>query len=247
MRYAALLITLLLVGCENDRPTSDKKLIETETVLAAKPDQAVEGSNTKYKAEVVPEKMTVQEKKQRFRQLILPPAKRVFNELQQQFEEIKVAIYNGKDKLRIERLKKEYNAESNEDLLTRLKPHPISIVLAQAAMESAWATSRFFVQAKNIFGVWSFNKNEPRIAAGEKRGNKTIWLKKYATIEAAVRDNYRVLARGSAFQAFRALRIKSSNPFELVKKLDKYPEIGAKYGKELASVIRYNKFDQFDL
>jgi len=131
-------------------------------------------------------------------------------------------------------------------LLAALKPHPPSIVIAQAAMESAWGTSRFFVKAKNVFGVWSFDEDEPRMAAGEQRGDKTIWVKKYKTLEASVRDNYRVLARGFAHQHFRDARLKTDNPYELVKKLDRYSEMKAEYGKELASVISYNKFAEFD-
>ena len=108
------------------------------------------------------------------------------------------------------------------------------------------ATSRFFREANNVFGVWSFDENEPRISAGKKRGDKTIWLKKYKTIEDSIRDNYRVLARGSAYAKFRKMRLKTDNPFELVKTLDKYSEIGDKYGEELASVIRYNQFNKYD-
>jgi len=245
MRIIVLIMSLFMIACDNKVEKTENKI--SESVVVENTAEVVDKSALQYMPEVVPEKMTVQEKKQRFRQLILPPVKRVFNELQQQYKDVKAAMRTGKNLANIEQLKQEYKAKSNEDLLERLKPHPVSIVLAQAAMESAWATSRFFVQAKNIFGVWSFNKNEPRIAAAEKRGNKTIWLKKYVTIEAAIRDNYRVLARGAAFEKFRQLRAKSNNPFELVKGLDKYSEIGAKYGQELAAVIRYNKFDKFDL
>ena len=113
-------------------------------------------------------------------------------------------------------------------------------------MESAWGTSRFFVQANNIFGVWSFNKDEPRIAASEKRGNKTVYVKKYASLDDSIRDYYRVLARGAAFAEFRKLKMKSSDPHALVKKLDRYSERGAEYGNELSSMIRYNKFDSYD-
>lgn len=246
MKYLLIVLMLLLNSCENEQALSEKA-IEEKPVATEEERNRIETVKSKYQAEIVPEKMTVQEKKQRFRELIVPPVKKVFTELQQQYEEVKQLIKDGKNQARIRQLKETYKARSDKDLLKRLKPHPVSIVLAQAAMESAWATSRFFVQAKNIFGVWSFNKNEPRIAAGEKRGNKTIWLKKYKTIEDAIRDNYRVLARGAAFEKFRSLRVSSSNPFELVKGLDKYSELGAKYGKELAAVIRYNKFNEFDL
>jgi len=239
----ALLVTILL-GCEQEVISSSKNSPGEEQMIVA----AHEGDSVSavYTAAIVPEKMTVQEKKKRFRYLIVPAAKKVFNELERQHQRIENSIKAGTEGLLIKQLKVEYKADSDQDLLERLKPHPVSVVLAQAAMESAWATSRFFVKAKNIFGVWSFDKNEPRIAAEQKRGDKTIWLKKYKSIEDAIHDNYRVLARGHAFSKFRQMRIKSDNPFELVKGLDKYSELGSKYGKELAAVIKYNKFNHYD-
>lgn len=243
---AVSVLSLVIMACESESPATQAEIVK-EKSATEKPVASEIKEVSKYTAEVVPEKMTVQEKKERFRQLILPAVKKVFSELNQQYEQTKVLLKTNDNPDHITKLKAAYKAVSDEDLLLRLKPHPVSIVLAQAAMESAWATSRFFKEAKNIFGVWSFDKSEARIAAGEKRGKKTIWLKKYSTIEAAIRDNYRVLARGSAFSKFRKLRMKSSDPYKLVKGLDKYSELGARYGKELAAVIRYNKFQQFDL
>ena len=191
--------------------------------------------------------ITVAEKKQNFRDLIAPAVENVYQELNTQYKDISKNIKNPSYANKITKLKNTYKITTDEDLLKAIKPHPRSIAVAQAAMESAWATSRFFREAKNIFGVWSFNKNEPRIAAGEKRnGTKTIWLKKYATIEGSVRDYYRTLGRSSAFKDFRTLKMKTDDPYKLVKKLDRYSEMGAKYGKELSSMIKYNKFYLYD-
>lgn len=248
------LIAMFLFACEqgdSEQVASeqvDSVQSETVEVKVIKKQQIVskvEG-NPKYVFNIVPEKMTVQQKKERFKSLLVPAAKRVYLDLKKQHDEVRALIESGAGDERIELLKIKYKAVSDKDLLARLKPHPVSIVLAQAAMESAWATSRFFTEAKNVFGVWSFNKDEPRIAAGEQRGDKTIWLKKYNTIENSIRDNYRVLARGSAYDKFRKLRLITDNPHELVKGLDKYSEIGSEYGKELSSMIRYNKFALFD-
>jgi Bax protein len=191
---------------------------------------------------------SISAKKQHFKELVVPAVDKVYTELETQYVEVSHYIYKPHSyyKDEIQRLKKLYNAKSDEDLLQRLKPHPRSIAIAQAAMESAWATSRFFKKANNIFGVWSFNPNEPRIAASEQRGTKTIWLKKYASVEDSIRDYYKIIATGRAFKSFRALRIKTDNPYELVKKLDKYSELGAKYGEELSNVISYNKFYLYD-
>jgi Bax protein len=251
---AIALLALALSACDNSAeiqsttakatpapaPKNDAKPVSTETTATPIKNEVA------YSASVVPEKMTVQEKKARFRQLLTPAINTVYAELLAKYEEVAEILADGKPHPEFDALKKEYRAKNNEELLQALKPHPRSIVIAQAAMESAWATSRFFRKANNVFGVWSFDKNEPRIAAGEQRGAKTIWLKKYSTIEASVRDNYRVLARGHKFTGFRKLRMTSEDPYKLVKQLDAYSELGAKYGEELSSVIRFNKFTELD-
>ena len=199
---------------------------------------------TSKEKEPLPE-MTVQEKKARFISIILPVTQDVYGELLIRYNDVSSELKAGKSE-QYEDLKKEYGASSDEELLMALKPHPISVTLAQAAMESSWATSRFFRKANNIFGVWSFDENDDRIAAGEKRGDKTVWLKKYSSVEASISDYYRTLARGRAFVEFRRLNLSTNDPYELVKKLDKYSEKGALYGEELTSIIKYNKFYEHD-
>ena len=124
--------------------------------------------------------------------------------------------------------------------------HPISITLAQAAMESAWGTSRFFKEANNIFGVWAYDKNTPRIAALGKRNGKTIWLKKYASLEESVSDYYRNISKSSAYKNFRELNKNDAKVYDLVKELRMYSEKRDAYSKELAQIIRYNKFLKYD-
>jgi len=178
--------------------------------------------------------------------MLLPEVKAVFKELTIQYEEIVLALQNNTQSDRINKLKKTYKVTTDVELLQALKPHPISVTLAQAAMESSWGTSRFFKEANNVFGVWSFSKKEPRIAASGQRGSKTIWLKKYPSIRDSVRDYYKNMGRSFAFKEFRQERLLSNNPLILVTKLDRYSEKGAEYGKELHSMITYNKFMQYD-
>ena len=191
--------------------------------------------------------MTVQEKKARFKSLIIPAVDEVYEELMVQYRETETLIQSGNGAEKLEQLRVEYKAVNNDELLMALKPHPKSIAIAQAAMESSWATSRFFREAYNIFGVWSFDEDEPRIAALQKRGNKTIWVKKYSSVKASVSDYYRTLARSDAFAEFRQLKMQTNDPFELVTKLDRYSEKGAEYGHGLTSIIKFNKFDAYDV
>jgi len=199
-----------------------------------------------YNSSVVPKKMTVQEKKLRFRCLVQPAVNQVFSELTARYKTVSKAVKQHSDSENMKRLRTKYKVKSNKELLKAVKPHLKSIAMAQAAMESAWGTSRFFTKANNIFGVWSFNKNEPRVAAGEKRGNKTVWVKKYHSIKESIEDYYLLLSRGRAFGEFRDLKMKSSDPYKLVTKLNSYSERGAMYGKELSSMIRFNKFRELD-
>jgi Bax protein len=203
-------------------------------------------AHSDYKVSVVSKKMTVQQKKQRFRDLVIPVVEKVYADLLAEYEEAKVVIDAGKTNAKIQKQMKSYHAKDPQDLLKRMKPHAKSVAIAQAAMESGWATSRFTRVATNLFGVWSFNKNEPRVAAGKKRAKKTIYIKKYSSIEASIRDYYKILATGRAYVAFKDVKMANNDPYKLVKKLDKYSEKGAEYGKELAAMIKYNRFYKFD-
>jgi Bax protein len=197
-------------------------------------------------AEIRVPEISVQEKKAQFKSAIVPAVSEVHADLMQRYQDIAALVLADHNNDRLIALKKEYKATNNEELLMALKPHPQSIAIAQAAMESSWATSRFFREAYNVFGIWSFNKDEARIAAGEKRGEKTIWIKKYGSVKASIRDYYRTLARGNAYREFRILKMETNNPHELVKKLDRYSEKGAEYGKELSAIIRFNNFTIYD-
>ena len=200
--------------------------------------------------EVIPEPpvpgISVQEKKAQFKATIIPAVNEVYSDLMRQYQEVSESIQAGDDIDKFAALRKEYKATNNDELLMSLKPHPQSIAIAQAAMESSWATSRFFKEANNVFGIWSYSKNEARMAAGEKRGDQTIWVKKYGSVEASIRDYYRTLARGDAYKEFRILKMETNDPYELVKKLDSYSEKREEYGKELSTIIRFNKFDAHD-
>jgi Bax protein len=116
--------------------------------------------------------ITVKEKKAYFTSVVVPAVKEVYSELDKQYNEISNNLNNKKYAKKIKKLKTKYKVKTDKELLRALKPHPKSIAIAQAAMESAWITSRFFREANNLFGVWSFNKNEPRIAAQQKRGDR---------------------------------------------------------------------------
>ena len=199
-------------------------------------------------------KLQVSEKKQKFFHMILPAILISKANLKHKRERVLSLINKPLEELPkedvqfLEDLYKKYKTNDNKKLANRLKTHPVSIILAQAAIESAWGESRFFKKGNNIFGMWSYNKNEPRIKALGTRNGKAIYVKKYANISDAIDDYFVVIGRG-AYKSFRKQRNITDNPLELVKYLVNYCELG-NYPNKLRKFIVHNKlrdFDKFEL
>lgn len=195
-------------------------------------------------------KLQVSEKKQKFFHMILPAILISKENLRLKRERVLALINTPKETMSeedgyfLDKLYKKYKTKNIRELANRLKTHPVSIVLAQAAIESAWGESRFFKKGNNIFGMWSYNKNEPRMKARKSRNGKSIYVKKYATISDAIDDYFAVIGRG-AYKSFRKERSITDNPLILVNYLVNYCEL-ANYPSKLRKFIVRNKLRKFD-
>jgi len=138
-----------------------------------------------------------------------------------------------------------FGAADYQQLLRKTKTHPVSIVLAQAALESGWGESRFFEQANNVFGVWSFNPAEPRVKAYENREGQEVYVKKYDSLIESVDDYFLTIARGPFLQ-FRHARQLNDDPTMLVNYLSRYSEQGEEYTRRLLEVIEKNGLRRYD-
>lgn len=139
-----------------------------------------------------------------------------------------------------------YNVSDIPGLLRRMHTHPISLVIAQAALETGWGTSRFYREANNVFGIWSYNTREPRMAASETRDGKRVYVRKYASLDAAIEGYFYMIANVRAYADFRAARMRTDNPFLLLKHLRKYSELRDKYVARLYYVLRSNQLYTYD-
>jgi len=194
--------------------------------------------------------LSVKEKKQRFVDLILPAILIAKEEYRERLNWVN--SLESKDSLSAREIKllgdlmKKYQAKSIPDLKSRLTTHPVSIVLAQASIESGWGTSRFFTKANNVFGVWSFDPNDPRIPSLSTRWGKHMYLYKYSSLSQSVDDYFKLLATRRPFEQFRKMRLKTDDPYELVNYLKDYSEKGEEYVQLLKSQIRHNNFTRYD-
>ena len=195
--------------------------------------------------------LPIDEKKQKFVAMILPAILAVRAELKNTQNEVRALIsgdtsmLSNDENLFLQELLKKYKSESYDELLSKLNTHPNSIVLAQSAVESGWGTSRFFLEAQNVFGVWSFSEKDNRIIANSDRDGKFTYLKSYPSLSKSIEDYFLTISKGP-YSDFRRQRKEEKNPYVLVNDLENYSELREYYVKKLQLVIKFNDFTKYD-
>ena len=198
--------------------------------------------------------LPLEEKKEKFFEMLLPSvmvAAFGINETKKKLQVIVKRIEDGEtisrdDSLFLEKQLNDWKARDVENLLNvKMVTRPNSIMLAQAALETGWGSSRFFVHANNTFGVWSFNSNESRIRARETRSGKPVYVRKYDNLSQSIIDYYKVIARGP-YAEYREQRVESDDPYEMVDYLFRYSEIGQEYTQRLKTVMRKSNLEKYD-
>lgn len=152
--------------------------------------------------------------------------------------------------------KYEVEEESIEDQLAilwrRVDTIPASLALAQAANESAYGTSRFAVDANNLFGQWCFSRG-CGLVPNARLDDANHEVRKFATPVDSVRSYMHNLNTNRAYATLRQMRSKqraSKQPpsgLELVNALLRYSSRGQDYVDELSSMMRHNKLARFDI
>ena len=136
-------------------------------------------------------------------------------------------------------------------LLNRVDEIPVSMVLAQAAIESAWGTSRFARDANNLFGQWCYKKGCGLVPLRRNPGSKHE-VKKFDSVEDAIEEYLHNLNTNSAYNYLREVRknLRQDNQVlsgnKLAEGLLNYSEMREKYIEEVRAVIRINKLSKHD-
>ncbi|MEF8811200.1 MAG: glucosaminidase domain-containing protein [Bacteroidales bacterium] len=198
--------------------------------------------------------LPLEERKKKFLDMLLPSVLTASYGIRQTRKRIS-AIQESKaqnqplspsDSVFLQKQLKDWRADDIEELLNvKLITRPNSIMLAQAALETGWGSSRFFVAANNTFGVWSFNSNESRIRALGTRNGTPIYVRKYGNLSASIIDYYKVIAKGP-YDEYRKARQRTDDPYELVEYLFRYSEMGQEYIDRLKTVMRKSDLVQYD-
>lgn len=139
--------------------------------------------------------------------------------------------------------------DRTEVLMRRVDEVPVALVLAQAANESAWGTSRFAQEANNLFGQWVFDDSKGLVPL-ERGENEKHSVRMFETVVDSVRAYMRNLNTHRAYSSLRTMRQTSRSldmpldASELAAGLTRYSQRGGAYVEELRALIRVNKLDE---
>ncbi len=245
-----LSVLFLITACKNDAIKTIGRSIDNVDDIV--PLDSIYVKPYDYRNVISLSELSISTKKQKFIDLILPgilitKARHVYTQKKlRALLEKDSTKWSSKQKRFLYDLKKKYKTKDINSLNDKLYTHPNSIVLAQAAVECGWGTSRFFLEANNIFGVWSFNEKDQRIKSKHHRNGKPIYLKKYSSISESIEDYFLTIARGP-YKDFRQQRVLHKDAYQLIKYLHNYSERGEDYIKQLKIVIEKNNLIQYDV
>ena len=158
----------------------------------------------------------------------------------------------------LKKLSKNYKIKFNNshkldvinNLLKKVDIIPNSIVLAQAAIESGWGSSRFAQDFNALFGEYTYDSNKGVIPLERENGENHL-IKAFNSYNSSVQSYFNNINSHYAYEQFRELRkvMRERNNFSnvtlLVDKLDTYAE-DENYIQTIMSVIKNNNFEIFD-
>jgi len=139
-----------------------------------------------------------------------------------------------------------------DDLLIRVDVVPESLVLAQAANESGWGTSRFARQGNNLFGVWCFSEGCGLTPKNRDEGlNHEV--AKYETVQEGIVAYIHTINTNPAYTPLRNIRATTRSREQhlsglaLAEGLLKYSSRGIDYVRDIQQLIRVNELQKYTL
>jgi len=191
-------------------------------------------------------KLPVKKRKKKFIDVLLPEIlianEKVLKEREFLLKVLRKQEVSEEEKTELKRLKKKYRTDDLKELLRRVNTVPVSLVLAQGAIESGWGTSRFFIEGNNVFGIYVFRPTNKKL----KAKNNDVYLKVYDDILQSVEDYIYNLNVGWAYEEFRKAREKGVNLGSLIRPLIYYSTERDNYVRLLENVIEKNHLTFYD-
>ncbi len=185
-------------------------------------------------------------RKKMFISAMLPIALTVKEQLDQEHKiimSIKTKMVSSKrldeqDKAFLKVMMIKYKTDSIDKLLKRVNSVPVSLLIAQAGIESGWGKSRFTIMYNNIYGIHRKHRKpwQPIVMSFDNLYDATVVYMMN-------------LNRSPAYKRFREARYlmgKKQDPFRLAKYLTMYSTKRQAYIKLVQNVLATNGLVQYD-
>jgi len=157
------------------------------------------------------------------------------------------------DMKRLIKISKRYRVRqmyNEQEYLQKVDTIPTSLVLAQAAVESAWGDSRFVREGNNLFGEWTWGS--VGIIPEGRDENATHRLRIFKSLDASIARYMLNLNRHRSYKGFRTLRSqkrsasKKFTGLDAATKMTNYSQMREVYNRLLINVIKGNGYIAYD-
>ena len=206
------------------------------------------------------ENFSLQERKKNFITALLPIIQKANQDILEKrifFFKIEKKIQNNNlnvlEAAILKKLFNEFRIQNNDltELKKRIDIVPISLAIAQAAIESGWGTSRFALEGNAYFGqkVIGVKVNGIRPTDSE---NPLIKVRTFENLDDSVKAYLNNLNTHFAYKNFRKSRNelrsfgKTLEGRILVNQLKQYSELGNEYIYNVKKIIKTNNLSKFD-
>ena len=147
---------------------------------------------------------------------------------------------------------KEYKIKNSDisELKIRMDIVPVSLAIAQAAIESGWGTSRFALEGNALYGQWTWSDNGLKPLENDDDQNHKVM--RFKILTASIKAYKKNLNTHSGYIEFREARANLRNRNErvtglkLTQYLDKYAATGMDYTKKIELTIKKNSLSDFE-
>ncbi len=137
-----------------------------------------------------------------------------------------------------------------KELLIKVNRVPVSMIIAQAIIESGWGSSRFAQEGNALFGEWTW-KNNDGIKPNENL-DANFAVKSFKNISESLNSYILNLNRHPAYTEMRNYRSmmfkagKDITGYDTAAYLENYAEIGLAYVEKVNNMIKSNKLYKFE-
>ncbi len=209
----------------------------------------------------IPEELSdmrdVKAKKRLFVQTLLPLVLKANDDVRNLRNRVVALKYGGRisdeEEVYLRELALDYRIEVDdlglivEELLARVDVLPPSLMLAQAAVESGWGTSRFSREGNNLFGLRT--PSGPGIRPQRQNDGRIFRVSRFASLQECMDFYLWTINTHQAYDGLRQIRKGLDLPYDpliLAQGLEAYSEQGELYVEKIRGLVIYNDLRVFD-